>query len=855
MGKWFDEVLSDYDGDQITLLNVGLPGEETTRLNKRAEKLSLHNIPVWVNIRGSCLTLTDREKAKYVLAHVSYANGQKTPGFGAHRIGKDVVRGFSVQCEDAWLYYIRTDVEALSLPPIVKRTMSAMYSGVPEYDFSDHQGFRFLRRLFEVDRRRIIHDENIPPPQKNEFAKAKITSEHHTHYTPDEVWEIAEKTNTMRRAIKLVVARLREIEGTTEAVVSTFMSYILFARPQVAYLIATSKAIWSVKSVDSLANKLKELSTPLKSMHRHDMLDLTQLFELQVLVNRGIGKVDWKAEKEHRTRPDTIDYDPMEVYIEARKLFSKGKSRGFQYPKMQLDKYLAARWEWVPTGSVHSQYDDDKPYIAQDYRHRSKFVTLNKMDAKQISSFLNRKPEIQAWASVKYEWAKQRAIYGVDLTSSVITNYAMFRCEDVLRHHFPIGSEADATRVHKRLTYMLKDTESFCYDFDDFNAQHATSSMKSVLYAYYDEFKPDMDINQIRAMEWVCDSVDNMIVNNNEVSPPDRYKLNGTLLSGWRLTTFMNTVLNYIYFKISKALEQPGVVDSVHNGDDVLLSIRNLKAAVLVESKMKKLGARAQATKCNVFSIGEFLRVDHKISKEKGIGAQYLSRAAATLVHSRVESQAPLRLVEAIKASYTRSREAAVRSTESPDIAAAFFDMSVNRLSKIFGVDSSKVRQLAKQHLVVGGIRDDFMAGVEVYIEEEVVTERLSDYSLAETGKVGVNDLMPGIRDYARVLMQQYGNYTTDEKVFKSIVRATERQLSITRGTRLTTTDVSSNKKYGYGRAMFGYLRNLVNLPYVEKARFVGISPLAMLDAKGMRILKKYITNASDVNYVLKVLL
>lgn len=118
-----------------------------------------------------------------------------------------------------------------------------------------------------------------------------------------------------------------------------------------------------------------------------------------------------------------------------------GTRHGYKYPKLKLDKYVRSRWEWVPTGSVHSQYDEDQPYIASDYRHRTKFVTLNMMPAPHVRRMFQREPEIRAWASIKYEWAKQRAIYGVDLTSSVVTNYAMYRCEEALKHRFLVGED------------------------------------------------------------------------------------------------------------------------------------------------------------------------------------------------------------------------------------------------------------------------------------------------------------------------------------------------------------------------------------------------------------------------------
>lgn len=802
------------------------------------------------------MNVVDRDKATHVLCNVR-ARTSRDPTLasqGVYRIGKGSMPCFQVPVDDLVLHYVHTTMDARLMSPQVRRNISAMYSNIDDFDFSDPDGTRYLRRAFDVDRGLIIHARNIEVPKPNEFDRAKVTAEHHTHYRPEEIWEAAQSNKKKLRAMLLIVKHLRGVAGITEAAVSTFMAYVMFCRPQVAYLLATSRRVWAAQNVEELAQILKEISTPFKSVHNRDVLDMTELFEMACLVNRGIGKIDWDSERQHRLRPDVVKVQPQAVYDEAMKIFAEGAQKGFVYKKMDIDRYLSSRWEWVPSGSVHSQYSDDAAWIKKEYRHRTKFVTLNSMKKENLAAMFKRRPEIQAWASVKYEWAKQRAIYGVDLTSSVVTNYAMFRCEDVFKHHFPIGEEAAADRVHKRLNYMLKDSESFCYDFDDFNAQHSTASMKSVLMAYYDTFTGEMDNDQKSAMEWVIKSIDNVTVHNNEDGRKEEYKPRGTLLSGWRLTTFMNTALNYIYFKIAGALDLEGVVDSVHNGDDVLVSINNVKVANRIHSAMANINARAQTAKCNVFSVGEFLRVEHKVDKQNGLGAQYLTRGVATLVHSRVETQEPVRLTDAIKASVTRSEEIIQRADGHVEEALILLDRSVVRLAKLFGEDVGKCRRFVQAHAVVGGPIATYNGKVERLYEEKIEYDTTDDQR--DSAEVAtVEGLAPGIHDYATILYRQFGDYMGKDKILKSIRNATRRQLSITRRTWLTERDVSQDRKYQFGRAMFRMYRGLINMPHLEKARFVGLSPIGMLDSRSARLVCKLIGQVTDVDYALRVLL
>ncbi|UTQ50481.1 MAG: RNA-dependent RNA polymerase [Koper totivirus 2] len=819
------------------------------------EDLTLNNIPVWCNIRGSNLTSSTRAKATYVLGHIKTRGLSDMRGVFSVRVNRQNVLAYTVPVEDLTLCYVKVSADVSGLPPYVRRTMSAMYSMVDGYDFNDWEGTRYLRRQFAVDRKIITRAKKPVPPVEGEFDRAKVTAEHHTHFRPEEVWEQLTQHKAARNAAGIILDRLRQITGVTEAVVSTILLYCLYARPQVSYLLACSTEFHRISDIGALSDWFKKLSVPFKSMHNHKICDLSELFEMTALINRGVGTVDWDDEREHRTKPNVIDVKPEAVYMACLKVFAEGKKLGYRYRKMDLDKYLDSRWEWVPTGSVHSQHRDDGPFIKKEYRHRSKFVTLNKMPKNFIRTMFTRKPEIQAWASKKYEWAKQRAIYGVDLTSTVITNFAMFRCEDVLKHKFPIGEEAAATRVHKRLAGMLKSSESLCYDFDDFNAQHSKDSMQAVLLAYLDYFSGEMSDDQREAMHWVIASIDKVLVNNNEDGRNEKYETKGTLLSGWRLTTFINTILNYVYFKISGAMDVPGVEDSVHNGDDVLLAIRTLKSAVLIHDRMAAINARAQATKCNVFSIGEFLRVEHKIERGEGLGAQYLTRGMATLAHSRIESQAPVRVVEAVKAMVSRCEEAAQRGYLAAEKSACLLQAACKRISQIFEVPYESVMRITRGHVIVGGAVAGEEGEITHKIVEEVLYEDVSAKEAEARGEATVDELSAGMTDYARTLEKQFSPYLTFDGALRKVKSATRRQLAVTRKTWLQVTDVSRQDKYRYGRALFRTYRGLVDIPHLEKARFVGLSPISMLSNKGMQIIHNILSAVSDVEYTLAVLL
>jgi hypothetical protein len=66
-----------------------------------------------------------------------------------------------------------------------------------------------------------------------------------------------------------------------------------------------------------------------------------------------------------------------------------------------------------------------------------------------------------------------RAIYGTDITSYVLTHFALLDCEESLPAQFPIGSKATTAKVVACVGAVLDNATPFCLDFEDFNSQHS----------------------------------------------------------------------------------------------------------------------------------------------------------------------------------------------------------------------------------------------------------------------------------------------------------------------------------------------------------------------------------------------
>ncbi|BAT62486.1 RNA dependent RNA polymerase [Red clover powdery mildew-associated totivirus 5] len=617
--------------------------------------------------------------------------------------------------------------------------------------------------------------------------------------------------------------------GMSEAM---FIGIVLWANslPTQQHELCKLSGLWdlSFTSMEDFATKVKaRFSLRLKALQNLVSVDLHCFFELEVLVNRGVGELNWEKEKMNRTRPNLAQFKPEQVFSKACSLFTDILRRGGRPKKRNWSEFWSNRWEWAPTGSSHSQYAEDDVYKSKDPFNRHKLFTLCSMPERSFEYFLKRKPETIAWTSTKYEWTKMRAIYGVDITNFIMTTFAMGDCEDVLSSKFPIGKAANEVNVRSTVKTLLGNGVPFCFDFEDFNSQHSIESMVQVIRAYSSTFKMHMSEQQYNAIDWVCRSFyDSFVVEDNRgdkdkgpcnssASSRERakmYRTMGTLLSGCRLTTFLNTVLNYIYVNLS--IEGDDLI-ATHNGDDILAVVSSYREVQAISRGAERHQIRFQPSKCFLGSVAEFLRIDH----HSGAGGQYLTRAISTLVHGPTEMAVPNNLVAQLTAINTRANEAKARGADHAFIAGVV-KSQLPYLCKVWQITEDEVEAVFSTHLCFGGLSNEITPkslSKSIILEEDITANKRPSV-LADEGR-----FFPGAFSYAKSLTSTIIPESYFGKVEHAVSR-TVTALSCSRRFRLVVKDNKTPGVTDYIKAnRYGLFRSKLTAGKITLARAFNI--------------------------------
>jgi hypothetical protein len=503
------------------------------------------------------------------------------------------------------------------------------------------------------------------------------------------------------------------------------------------------------------------------------------------------------------------------VYARAVKMFRDGLA-DFEYPTTDWKSYWAARWQFTPTGSIKSQYASDLDGLPSNHKLKNKFVGLITMKNEGLSKWVSRKPQIQAWSSVKYEWAKTRAIYGCDLTNFVVTNLAYYKCEQALPSYFPVGDKANEKYVGQVLERVLDGSEAFCFDFEDFNSQHSVSSMRAVLQAYADVHYDEMSDDQRLAARWVIDSVDSMIVNDN-MGTGTAYKANGTLFSGWRLTTFVNSVLNKVYIDEIRGVKYTAM-ESAHNGDDVIIGMKFASHAVQMLRRAEERGIRAQPAKCAFGAVAEFLRVDRR----NAYGGQYLARAISTLMHSRTESVLAEDYCDVLRSNETRLYEFARRGGDEA-LCLRLRDMYIRAKAPIYNMTYVDSMLILNTSNVNGGLNQSYDADIDVIVRS--VCDNMDETQMHHALSAVSARKWYGVADFAQLVnakLNRLAGKDITREVSRAIYKATVRVLSLNR----SKINISPNFNRTASGALIqarGTLKHLAKSGTLGLARLAGI--------------------------------
>jgi hypothetical protein len=581
------------------------------------------------------------------------------------------------------------------------------------------------------------------------LPKSAISGEHHIHFTAREVFD------TLRSSLRERIEKQLHLPADST---TTFAGgYILWLAsiPSELEPVVNWLDISSCSTMADFAVRAKALSVRAKSLQNIVNVDLRSIFEVDVLINRIVGSVDWAAEKQNRVQPNTADVDYDTVYERAVRLFAMSTDMASRPKAIDWKKFWHSRWQWSAAGSVHSQYHEDTKFLAKDRDLRNKFIVLNAMPDRPFEYFMQRNPAMQAWASTKYEWGKQRAIYGVDLTNYVLTSFAFYGCEDTLPAMFPVGRKARPSYVASKVAAVIGQRLPLALDYADFNSQHSLPAMRAVLTAWLDVHKSTLTHDQVQAGLWCIKALDDVTIHDT-IGLKESYNAAGTLLSGWRLTTFVNSVLNKIYTDILfKGYNDH--VDSVHNGDDVLLGVTKPSALTYALRNAKEHNIRLQTSKSAYGAIAEFLRVDHR----RGEHGQYLARNIATLMHARIESKKAITPIDAQEAMDRRLEEFVLRGGDHYT-AIALRKTYYTNLSRVFDTDEDLLYLAREVHRVSGGLSEAYDARTDW---------ELSVLKTGESAEIPMR--MPGIADYANEIRAELHLSHKVEDIAQHIYQAT----------------------------------------------------------------------------------
>lgn len=593
------------------------------------------------------------------------------------------------------------------------------------------------KALCENDTHTLKHFEKFIPVWKE-------TQNHHEHFRLSDVNWTAITRNDETKKARLFRA-IMDMAYITDLKRPHFTGYLLWAlfvreRAWNIYrhinppLRGISSSVW--------AKTTKRNLEMIKSLSGLNFIDrLTDLFEVEVLVNRGIGEVDWETEKQNRTTPK-LALVPLDfATTQLDRLFSQifyfhhRKLRGQEWAK-----YWACRAGRVPSGSANSQYAEDLLLKKKFGRGIKKNVIVAAMPSERDFAFFDQRPPcIYAKAATKVEWGKKRAIYGADLTSYIMTDFAFGKIESILEPLFPIGKSISNGMIEATIAMNSRWGHAFTCDYEDFNSQHSTQMMQLVCDKLVEWCGQDLTPDQRKAAQWVKES----LAHSQIVLPNgDKFTTTGTLLSGWRLTTFMNTVLNWLYATYI-GLETR---TSLHSGDDALLYCFNVKEVVTAVRRAKECGIRIQTHKTNYGGEAEFLR---QVQDGKEAGTQYLARGISTLTHGRTESEDSHDISSLVEANLTRINEVIERlqgeeRKHTELYRSAMIEATAKALEHKVKCEPRLIRRLYLTQRIFGGVNDeiDEVPEKRICLARHVDRENEDDVeAIREAVAPGVNDL------------------------------------------------------------------------------------------------------------------
>lgn len=442
--------------------------------------------------------------------------------------------------------------------------------------------------------------------------------------------------------------------------------------------------------VDQPYSFLKELSNVVKGLGVANTPWGNLIVEMGALAGRSVAPVDIDVEMRKRCEPDTFPgmlapfgVDDVTRAVDAvvtEELHGDIKLGSFA-------EWLRGRFSTTKAGSHHAAKWEKNEKLP-----RAQLTRRNYVEAVSVEDVVAKEPGGYVSFSEKLEHGKTRAIYSLDSD-----NYLRFDgpAREVERHwsnrramlrpatDYKCRDQAGVMNRLRRYKFML--------DYADFNSAHTLESQKIVVRRVFRGLDGEW-------LNWLVDSFDNMWLRDPRVDksgPRGVRKVAGTLMSGHRLTSIINTILNAAYVRLAVGEEVYARMDVMHVGDDVLANgddpavmqeaVRRMLASGLNLQKEKQGFGRYSA---------EFLR----ITTTKYTAMGYVPRAIASTVSGNWINPNPLTKKEIAATLMQNLWTVANRTTRYEQMGVMWRDVS-----RLLGVSECDARKVARFELSVDG--------------------------------------------------------------------------------------------------------------------------------------------------------
>lgn len=371
----------------------------------------------------------------------------------------------------------------------------------------------------------------------------------------------------------------------------------------------------------------KNLTTCLKSLGLNATPLGSRCCEANSLLGRGAKHKDLHADAIYRLGGDKLNrrlhkLDSGKLRNAVRAVLKHEITEKVEYPTMR--DHWTSRWDWCVNGShsrilerQHPEFVIEPDALKKKQLHRKVFMEMMFNDPRDSWDGVSHYS-----ASVKLEQGKGRAIYAGDSVTYAAFEHLFKPVEKIWANRRVIldPGKLGTLGMSRRLKKLWnKGGVNVMLDYDDFNSRHSIDAMCMVVEELcaltdYPEDRRDLLLHSLR---------------NGYIYIEGRLlgKIEGTLMSGHRGTTFFNSILCMAY--VVAVFPELWNMFSMHVGDDVYILAPDYRVAYSLLRACKLAGLALNPLKQSVGTYSaEFLRTAY--GRDAAYG--YLARSIGACV-------------------------------------------------------------------------------------------------------------------------------------------------------------------------------------------------------------------------------